>query len=145
MGEITFARHVSKMVHLGISKKRIQNYINKGYSDLTIDLNYQEVHISEKTKYHYNQLNKILSDKGIKYIAMQYPRKNVSELKNYFNGDEDIIFVSNEKNFEKALEKRDYDYYFTDSFRGTGHTTVLGNRLIAENVANIILNDAVPK
>ena len=72
---------------------------------------------------------------------MQYPTMDVEEIKQMFNGDEDIIFVSNEENFKEALEKGKYEDYFVDNFGGTfGHATSKGNRLIAENVANVILN-----
>jgi len=90
----------------------------------------------------YKKLYEILNKQGIKYVAMQYPLLDVDELKLMFDGDEDIIFVSNEENFKEALENGNYGDYFIDSFAGSfGHSTVKGNKLIAENVANVILKE----
>jgi len=136
--EIAFDYHISKMISIGIPEYRIQRYINQGYSNLGL---INDLNNDNKTKYHYKLLRSVLNDKGIKHIAMQYPRKNINETKSYFNGNEDIIFVSNEENFKKVLKNGKYEDYFIDSFRGTSHATVLGNRLIAENVANVILKE----
>ena len=95
-------------------------------------------------EYHYQRLYKKLNEEGIKYIAMQYPTLDINELKNMFEGDKDIIFISNEENFKKALKKGKYEDYFIDKFAddfGFGHCTPKGNRLIAENVADIILKE----
>ena len=57
-----------------------------------------------------------------------------------FGGNEDIIFVSNEENFRNALAISPYEEYFIDNDLGSyGHTTIKGNRLIAENAANVIM------
>ena len=106
------------------------------------------------TQQNYLKLYRMLHEREIKIIVMQYPTVNINELKNYFRGDEDIVFVSNEENFNKALENSSYDEYFIDSFKGKyayntkiqqyspkkfGHATKRGNKLIAENVANEVL------
>jgi len=99
---------------------------------------------SNITEYHYQQLYKKLNEDGIRYIAMQYPRVNIDTLKNMFKGDEDVIFVSNEENFNNALKEGSYDDYFIDKFSDEfdfGHCNPKGNKLIAENVANIILKE----
>ena len=81
----------------------------------------------------------ILNETGIKLVVMQYPTLDILELKDIFNGDEDIIFISNEENFKEVLENRKYEDYFIDHFRETfGHATPAGNKLIAENVANAL-------
>ncbi len=73
---------------------------------------------------------------------MQYPILDINELKKMFEGNNNIIFVSNEENFKKALETGKYDDYFIDSFAGDfGHCTPKGNKLIAENVADAILKE----
>jgi len=93
-------------------------------------------------RYHYRKLYEILNQQGIKYVAMQYPILNVEELKLMFDGNEDIIFVSNEENFKKVLKNGKSEDYFIDNFAGDfGHCTVKGNRLIAENVAEVILEE----
>ena len=107
--------------------------------------------VYEITQHNYKQLYNILEKRGIKYIAMQYPTLSVDVLKNMFNENENIIFVSNEENFKNALENARYEDYFSDSFvrkrsdflfKGNwGHTTLKGDILIAENVANDILEE----
>lgn len=73
---------------------------------------------------------------------MQYPTNSVDELKTMFNGNEDIIFVSNEENFKEALDDGKYEDFFVDHFGGDwGHGTLRGNKMIAENVANSILGE----
>jgi len=103
---------------------------------------------TEIIKYHYNKLYEILKNKKIKYYAMQYPTLNVSLIKSFFNGSEEITYISNKENFLSALAVRKYSDLFMDEiglvcnpyFRGKfGHATGEGNRIIAENVANAIL------
>jgi len=93
-------------------------------------------------KENYNRIYKILKKRGIRYVAMNYPTRDIGELKEILNGDEDIIFVSNEENFKKALEIGEYREYFIDRcYDDFGHGTAKGNGLIAENVAVAILRE----
>lgn len=95
------------------------------------------------TQYHYQLLYKML-DEETKLIVMQYPLRDIDKFKNMFNETQqmDIIFISNEENFKKALENANYENYFTDRFAGDfGHCTEKGNKLIAENVADTILKE----
>jgi hypothetical protein len=86
--------------------------------------------------YNYNEKTKI--------IAMQYPtlsvetlKKDLTRLKYY----DKLIFIDNEKNFNKALKIYKTEDIFSDMFAGSfGHCTELGNTLIAENVAETILS-----
>ena len=76
---------------------------------------------------------------------MQYPTMDLTDIENMFPRDKDIIFVGNKENFEQALQHGIYGEYFTDRCYGEyghqfGHGSAKGNRLIAENVANAILN-----
>src|SRR4030042_1479156 len=90
-----------------------------------------------KTYNNYRLLQKQLAAKGIKLVSVQYPMRNIEPLKKIFKGEEDIIFVDNEKLFKEAVEKEGYNEYFTDMFGGDfGHCTPKGNRLLAENIAN---------
>jgi hypothetical protein len=55
---------------------------------------------------------------------------------------EGVIFVDNERVFKEALKKGEYRDYFSDTFAGDfGHCTEKGNRLLAENIANVILKE----
>ena len=77
---------------------------------------------------------------------MQYPLRIVEPLKNLLYSTEDIIFVENRKNFEDVLKNGKYEDYFVDNFGSEfGHGSPRGNRLIAENVANVIIKEVFKK
>jgi len=91
---------------------------------------------------NYRILKEIVTKKGIKLVSMQYPVRSVEPLKKIFKDKESLVFVDNEKIFKEAVARENYDEYFTDKFRdGFGHCTVKGNRLLAENAANVILKE----
>jgi tetratricopeptide (TPR) repeat protein len=95
----------------------------------------------ELTSNHYRLLADILQERGVRYVAMQYPTLDVEELKNWLGNRSDVAFVSNRENFEAALKNKTYGELFVDSFGVSfGHATVEGNRLIAESAAEAILN-----
>ncbi len=135
--------------------------INKNLSELTVDgltIKFNNS-IKERVKFsatrnHYLYIYELSKQSNITYIAMQYPTLSVDIIKNFFSekDKEKIIFVSNEDNFKQILEKERYDVLFIDTFalnlnkdsifyEKYGHTTVKGTKLIAENVANIILKE----
>ena len=121
----------------GVSDKEIEEFYRKNGFLFKITEN---ISLNSITKYHYQKLYKELNKRGIEYITMQYPTLNIDELKNMFEGNENITFVSNEENFKKALKQSKYEDYFIDRFaEDFGHATLKGNKLIAENVANVIL------
>ena len=63
-----------------------------------------------------------------------------------FEGEEGIIFVDNEIVFRRELKNAKYEDYFTDIFGGNfGHCTTKGNRLLVENIANVILKEVFNK
>lgn len=89
---------------------------------------------------NYDKLVKKIRDRKIKLIVMQYPVRDVKVLKEYLGKRDGIIFVENRANFVKALEKGRYSTYFVDNFAyDFGHCSRAGNALIAENLANVIL------
>ena len=124
---------------MGISNKEIEKFLyNKGGILFEVADSFDLSII----KYHYQKLYNELDKRKIKYIAMEYPTRNINILKNMFKENKDIIFISNEENFKEALETAEYEDYFIDRFAGNfGHCTPKGNKLIAENVANAILKE----
>ena len=53
-----------------------------------------------------------------------------------------IRCVHNEKIFKEAVQEGSYSEYFFDNFGGVfGHCTPKGNRLLAQNIANVILEE----
>ena len=77
---------------------------------------------------------------------MQYPVRSVEPLKKMFDYSGSIIFIDNGQVFKDTLKKANYKEYFTDMFGGDfGHCTTKGNRLLAENIANVILKEVFKK
>lgn len=99
------------------------------------------------TENNYHKLKAILSKRGIRYVCMQYPMRRLEPLKEMFHDDiKNIIFVDNEKIFKEAVQKKGYLEYFDDMFAGDfGHCTQKGNRLLAKNLAGVILKEVFRK
>ena len=73
-------------------------------------------------------------------MVMQYPTFSVEELELMFEGGEDILFISNKENFRSALRANPYDDLFVDTDGiSFGHLTNLGNKMVANNVATVLL------
>ncbi len=76
-------------------------------------------------------------------MPMQYPTLSAENLKETLKDSkyyDRFVFISNEKNFEQALKIYKREEIFRDAFgKNFGHCTELGNTLIAENAAKIIL------
>ena len=91
---------------------------------------------------NHRKLKEVLDRKGIRLICVQYPMRNVEQLKKIFGKDEDVIFVDNESVFKEAVKRSGYKEYFKDMFAGDfGHCTQKGNRLLAQNIAHVILKE----
>jgi tetratricopeptide (TPR) repeat protein len=99
------------------------------------------------TAHNYRALKEILDKRGIRLVYVQYPMRSIEPLKKIFQDDgEGIIFVDNERIFRDAVKKDGYSVYFKDMFGGDfGHCTDKGNRLLAENIANMILKEVFKK
>jgi len=105
--------------------------------------NFLSRNINTATQKNYLTLNKLLKEKNIRGIFVQYPIRELSSLKNMFPPGTElkhITFVENEENFKDALSKTDYDDLFTDRFAGDfGHCTEKRNKIIAQSIANAVL------
>ena len=98
------------------------------------------------TRDNYRKLKEILDQRGIRLVCVQYPVRSLKPLIKMFDSPEGIIFVDNEKIFKDALKRGRYEDYFEDHFAGDfGHCTPKGNRLLAENVARVILKEVFNK
>ncbi|MFA4993548.1 MAG: hypothetical protein WC571_06240, partial [Candidatus Omnitrophota bacterium] len=95
---------------------------------------------------NYRKLKQVLDKRKIKFVCVQYPMRSIQPLKKIFQGDEDIVFVDNERIFKDVVRKEGYSAYFIDMFGGDfGHCTPEGNRLLAENIANAIIKEVFHK
>ncbi|MBN1823096.1 MAG: tetratricopeptide repeat protein [Endomicrobiales bacterium] len=117
-----------------------------------INTYYRESRWSEQNRYktttnsNYLEYVRKVQSKGVKLICMQYPARSIKPLKEMLDGCEGVTFVSNEMNFKNAIVNGDYWGLFKDYFAGDfGHCNEKGNRLIAENLADVILNRVVKR
>lgn len=95
---------------------------------------------------NYHKIKKVLDKSGIKLVCVQYPMRSVEPLKRIFEGQQDVLFVDNEKIFKDALKQSSYKEYFVDAIAGDfGHCTYKGNELLAGNIANVILKKVFGK
>jgi tetratricopeptide (TPR) repeat protein len=92
---------------------------------------------------NYYKLKKILDKSKIRFVCVQYPMLNIKLLREIFKGNEKgVVFVDNGKVFKEAIKKGGSYDYFIDMFAVCfGHCTKKGNRLLAENIANVILRE----
>jgi tetratricopeptide (TPR) repeat protein len=97
---------------------------------------------SKVTVSNYRKIKEILDNSGIKFVCVQYPMRNINVIKNMFINQDGIFFVDNEKVFRDAVKQGSFGEYFIDKmFIDFGHCTSKGNRLLAENIANVITKE----
>jgi len=99
---------------------------------------------NKKTRQSYFELAELLNQYGIKGVFIAYPARSADALKRTFDLIKDksnIIVVDNEELFREAWDPNKYSEYFTDrNYEDIGHCTSKGNRMLAENIAEEILN-----
>ncbi len=97
---------------------------------------------SQMTRDNYHKIKEVLDKRKIRLVCIQYPMRSIDPLKMIFDGEPGSIFVDNERIFKDAVKKDGFKEYFSDMFAGDfGHCTLKGNRLLAENIANVILKE----
>jgi len=139
-----------KIIGLGLESGDLYGFVATCYKELGKDkeaeIYYKKANefrlknYKEATRYNYRKLKEIVTQSKIQLVCMQYPVRNVEALKKLFKSAERIIFIDNENLFKTALKYGNYEDYFQDNFSGDfGHCTPIGNRLLAENVADVIL------
>ncbi|MFC2049044.1 tetratricopeptide repeat protein [Elusimicrobiota bacterium] len=111
------------------SKNKVSNNIYEFFVPITVS--------------NYRKVRDIAARNKIKLVCVQYPMRSVEPLKKIFEDKEGIFFVDNESVFKNALKQENYNEYFVDRFIGYdfGHCTLKGNRLLAENIADVILEE----
>ena len=123
-------------------------YTCEGNADWAEELQQNAVEAQRKfllaepaTQHNYLLLSKILQERGIRLVAVQYPGRSLTPLRQLFPPDESVTFVDNEASFHEAISRRGFRALFWDDIYGDfGHGTREGNRIIAENVARVILH-----
>lgn len=117
---------ISKMLHKSETNSLNPGINNKYFNALTV------------RNYH-NILN-ILNNNDIIPIFMNYPMRSLESLREIFKSKSTITFIDNETIFKNAILNNGALEYFSDAFAGDfGHCTTIGNKLLADNVADVIL------
>lgn len=84
---------------------------------------------------NYRLINRIIQEKGIIHVAMQYPLRPLEYLKVMLENDDRTYYVDNKKSFVNLVTEQTYYTYFTDNCGGMyGHGTTLANTLIVQNI-----------
>lgn len=95
---------------------------------------------NRSTAQNYRKLLEILFENKIQPVCVQYPMRNINNLKKMIPDQEDILFVDNEQLFKAVLKQGNYEDYFVDQFAGDfGHCTPLGDYLLARNIAGTLV------
>ena len=95
---------------------------------------------------NYRQVKTMVSQAGLKLVAVQYPLRPSADLKQMLEADPAVLFVDNQQIFQDAVSREGYDEYFTDRFAGDfGHCTAKGNQLLANNIAQVIATQLLAK
>ncbi len=93
---------------------------------------------------NYRNLKAILDRRKIKLVCVQYPMRKVSVLKKIFASSDGVFFVDNEGVFKAAVAGGHIHEYFLDMFGGDfGHCTSLGNKLLAEQIAGVVIKEVL--
>lgn len=104
-----------------------------------------ESSIAGRTRDNYLAIADILRRAGVGLIVVQYPLRSLDELPVSMADAGVLAYVDNSRVFEMAVATYGYSAVFTDRFAGDfGHLSFPGNRLLARNVALVILGVLEP-
>jgi len=99
----------------------------------------------EMTRENYLAAYRILSERGIRLVTVQYPVRSAEPLQALFADHGDVLVVDNAEVFRDALRTRPYAEIFWDSCYGDfGHATRTGNHMLAASIADALLADTSP-
>jgi tetratricopeptide (TPR) repeat protein len=106
---------------------------------VSINHNYRPVTIA-----NYRKIRDTLRHRGIKLVCVQYPLRELRPLQDMLGEGPDIYFVDNDSSFKNAVQEKGYTEYFVDNSGGDfGHCTTLGNRLLAQNISEVIRKNKI--
>ncbi len=94
------------------------------------------------TLHNYQKLKEIVIKRELTLVCIQSPLRSINSLKQMIGTHKGIFFVDNETVFKEAIKQGKYADYFKDMCAGdSGHCTPKGNRLLAQQIANVILRE----
>lgn len=101
---------------------------------------YEQKNVNSRTAANYKKLRDVVHHAGATLIASQYPLRDVAQLQAMLDNDGSVVYVSNEENFKTVVLQQGYGAVFTDQFAGDfGHLSDKGNRLLADQIAAVLL------
>jgi len=128
-----------------------ENEVTKHYLLICLQQNRKkDFHIEDKgsgyyvssTVRNYRKLRDILIEKDVALICVEYPMRDIGELKSIIGEHKNVYFVDNKKSFKEALEREGYQAYFTDRFAEEfGHMTIKGRKLLSKNIADVLFKE----
>jgi hypothetical protein len=137
------------------SDKIIYNQTNSFYTNN----NLSDFSIFENTRLNYLRLYNISKSLDLDLYISFYPNRKIDVIKSFFKEYENdsyykehVFLIENYDNFENAIKKRGYYYYFQDidgiktqigGFNSMGHLTYEGHNLIANAVYETILSNLI--
>ena len=111
-----------------------QNYFRK------YDSSRKNIYYEPPTRANYKGIVGAVKATGAKMVCMEYPTRKIAPLAEMLDNDPKVLFVDNEKIFKDAIGRYGYYAVFNDRFTFTfGHCTDKGNELLADNLADKIL------
>ena len=139
------------------AKAALAEVFNKsGREHLAVEIYESSEAIPFQTADSYQKIVSLANERGIKFVAVQYPLLNMDKLETILtpnlggsvlavSGNPDLFLVDNEGVFKKALKSASYEELFADDFAGSfGHATKKGNFILASNIAETIMNKVLP-
>ncbi len=144
--EDAFNQYLALNAHLPGTLNRVYDsllsvYREQGKSDEAVALKKKMSMLYTQNK-HYQQIQDFLAAQHIKMVAVQYPLLSLEELERKFNPAPGTILVENRLNFLKAKSPLNHYEFFTDYVTSDfGHLTLTGARLMADQVAQAMLQD----
>ena len=95
---------------------------------------------NSRTVRNYRELRRILGERKIPLVAVQYPSMPVDTLKQMLDPEPGTVFVDNEQTFLQAIKTQPVREIYRDLVAGLfGHMTPYANGLLAANVARGVL------
>jgi tetratricopeptide (TPR) repeat protein len=88
----------------------------------------------------YRRLTDTVMQRVGRLAVIQYPTRSLAPLRLLVPSRPGVVLVDNEESFRRAIATEGYHALFVDNYGGDfGHCTRRGNRLIAENVADVLV------
>lgn len=122
-------------VHQELELLHLRDYIQDLPGNVT------DPYSSEKTKQNYREVVALIQNSGAVAVPMQYPNRSAHSLRKLFP---QLLVIDHDLSFKKAMIEHSFFALFEDSFAGdTGHFTPLGAHLVAQKIAQELINKGV--